>query len=479
MNYPSIILPIGRLLIMVSCIMILPASADLAAGNPDWKAFLVSAIVFGLAGCLTEAAFRGTDTRLRPREAFILVTVTWLVFSIVGAVPLLASGLDISITDAFFEAASGLTTTGSTILTHLDGLPPGLLLWRSLLQWIGGVGIIVIGIWLLPVLRVGGQQLFSIESSENRAWTVGPLQPFIRRLLMLYGGLTLTCGMLYLLAGMSAFDAANHALTTVSTGGFSTSDQSLGRFDSLTIDWIAIVFMTVCSLPFLFLIRLTDRSGVRATQQVIWFVSILAASSLFVFLVIRWHQPGAPFELLTLSVFHVVSVVTTTGYAASDYLLWGPAAVAALFLLTFIGGCNGSTAGGFKIFRIVILVSVVRSALRIMVRPHRIAQPHFEGQIVNKSVSESILIFTILYAGTFALFALAYSVTGLDLETSLSASITALANVGPGIGPIIGPAGNFQPLPDFVKWLLAFEMILGRLEIIGGLLILSPGFWLE
>ncbi|MBO0347143.1 TrkH family potassium uptake protein [Roseibium sp. CAU 1637] len=479
MDYRAVALPIGRLLILISAFMILPASADLLANNPDWKAFLISAVIIGCFGSLATAAWNGSGLALRRRETFLFVNMAWIAFCTAGAIPLYTSGLNLSFTDAFFESVSGLTTTGSTILTHLDTMPPGILLWRSLLQWIGGIGIVVVGIWLLPGLRVGGSQLFAIESSENTAKPYGRIEPFMRRLLTLYATLTVTCILLYIACGMNLFQAINHAMTTVSTGGYSTSDSSFGQFSGNAVYWVSIVFMLGSSVPFLFLIRMIEGREGNDTYQVFWLLGIVAAASLVIFLSQRWVQHDNPMHLLTMAVFHVVSVITTTGYAATDYLLWGPFVICIFFLLTFIGGCSGSTSGGFKIFRIVLLLGFILALLRRMVFPHRVLTPRYANKPISPSVVEGVLVFGILYAGTFAVFAVIYGFFGLNLETALSASITALANVGPGVGDIIGPSGTFKPLPDPVKWLLSMQMILGRLEIIAGLILFSPDFWLD
>ena len=477
MDFRAVILPIGRYLVIIAAFMLIPAAADLVAGNPDWKVFAISALCLGAAGLMVEAALAGKPPELRARETFLLVNLAWFTFSAAGALPLYASGLNISYADAFFEAASGLTTTGSTVLSGLDRLPPGILLWRSLMQWIGGLGIVVIGIWLLPAMRVGGQQLFSIESSEKHHKPYGRVEHFVRRLISLYLALTAICAALYYAAGMTGFEAVNHAFTTISTGGFSTQDSSMGGFDSLAINWIAIIFMALASLPFLFLINVAEQRRNLEFQQVSWFFVMISVLTMIIFLATRLTTGHGDFAQFTHAAFSVVSVVSTTGYATQDYLLWGSFAASFFFLITFIGGCNGSTAGGFKIFRIVILVSFIRARLRQAIRPNRVAPAYFEGQVVQPSTIDSLLIFSILYAVTAAGFALVYAAFGMDFSTAMSASITALANVGPGIGPVIGPAGNFSSLPEVVKWLLAFEMILGRLELLGGILILTPDFW--
>lgn len=479
MNFRAVASPIGRLLLLVSLLMIAPAIVDVFAANSDWQVFITSALVLGTMGVLMTLAFRGERPPGNFREALIFVNAAWFAFSFAGAIPFYFSDLGISVTDAFFETASGLTTTGSTILTGLDAMPPGILLWRSLLQWIGGIGVIAIGIWLLPGLRVGGSQLFALESSEKTNKPYGHVGPFVYRLLAIYAGLTVSCIALYVLCGMSFFNAVTHAMTTVSTGGFSTSDQSFGQFQGLSVYWVAIIFMLASAVPFLYLIRSIEHRRLAGDVQIILLLGIVTTAAFIVFLLQRFMVEDAPFQTFTFAAFNVVSVITTTGYAANDYLQFGPAVIAIFFVLTFFGGCSGSTSGGFKMFRVAILSSYIRSLLRRMVRPHRVIDARYQGHTVGNPVLEGILVFAVLYTGAFAAFSVAYMMMGLDLETALSASITALANVGPGVGETIGPSGTFQSLPDAAKWLLASEMILGRLEILAGILLLSPDFWLE
>ncbi|MBG6174446.1 trk system potassium uptake protein TrkH [Labrenzia sp. EL_208] len=479
MNYRAIALPIGRLLILISLMMFIPAIVDLVASDVDWQVFLVSSLALGTTGLLVNLAFHGQKFPYRFREAIVFVNAAWVVFSLAGAIPFYFSDLDIGIADAVFETASGLTTTGSTVLTGLDEMPPGILLWRALLQWIGGIGIVAVGIWLLPGLRIGGSQLFVLESSEHATKPYGRTWPFVYRLLALYGGLSAACLLLYLFCGMTLFNAVVHAMTTVSTGGFSTSDQSFGQFHGIAVYWVSIVFMLLSSVPFLYLLRSMERRRFKRDIQIILMLSIVTAGALGVLYFERYAAHDTPFHMFTLAVFNVVSVVSTTGYAADDYLKFGPAVITVFFILTFFGGCSGSTSGGFKMFRIAIVWNVVIGGMRRLVHPHRVSILRFQGNPVPNSVVEGVFVFAVLYAGTYAAFSLAYLFLGLDLMTALSASITALANVGPGIGDTIGPSGTFQILPDPAKWLLAIEMILGRLEILAGILLVTPDFWLD
>ena len=372
MDIRAVSLPLSRFLIIISVFMLPPALADIMSGNSDWKVFAVSAVVVAGMGTMMALAQGGRPFVFRRRESFLLVNIAWITLSIVCALPFYISGLQIGFVDALFEATSGLTTTGSTILTGLDQLPPGILLWRSVLQWVGGLGIIVMGIMLLPALRVGGQQMFLIESSENNGNPFGRIEYFVRRILLLYASLTIICAVLYRLAGMTGFEAINHALTTVSTGGFSTSDASLGHFDNLAIDWIAIVFMLISSLPFLFLITLMEKRHIGAHRQVVFFLALVLVLTMIIFTLTAWDHHASPWLVFTSSAFHVVSIASTTGFVTEDYLAWGSFAVCFFLLLTLVGGCNGSTTGGFKIFRIMILLSYVRTHLQVLSYPRRV-----------------------------------------------------------------------------------------------------------
>lgn len=479
MNFRAIALPIGRLLILISLMMFIPALVDLFASDLDWQVFLISSMVLGMTGLLVVVAFRGQGSLRSFREAIIFVNAAWVVFSLAGAVPFYFSDIGIGFTDAVFETASGLTTTGSTILTGLDEMPPGILLWRALLQWIGGIGVVAVGIWLLPGLRIGGSQLFALESSEHATKPYGRTWPFVYRLLALYGGLSTACTLLYLLCGMTLFNAVIHAMTTVSTGGFSTSDQSFGQFEGVAVYWVAITFMLLSSVPFLYMLRSIEGRQIKKDIQIALLLSIVGIGAFGVFYFERYIVHDTPFHMFTLAVFNVASVVSTTGYAANDYLKFGPAVITIFFVLTFFGGCSGSTSGGFKMFRIAILWNVILNVMRRLVRPHRVTVLKFQGNTVPDNALEGVFVFAVLYAATYAAFALVYLFLGLDLQTALSASITALANVGPGVGDTIGPSGTFQLLPDPAKWFLAIEMILGRLEILAGILLFSPDFWFD
>lgn len=480
MTFGIVTLAMGYMLGILGIAMVVPALVDLAWGSPDWKTFAVSALFTLFAAGTLILASRGSSTRMSLRQGFILTVVSWLTASAFAALPFLFSGLRIDFADSFFEAISGLTTTGSTILSGLDGMPPGLLVWRSMLQWVGGIGIIVMGIVMLPFLRIGGMQLFRLESSDRSSEKIlprpGQLAAWIGGI---YLALTLGCTLLFYVFGMSGFDAINHAMTTVSTGGYSTHDASLGHFASPAIFWSATVFMVLGALPFGVYIVTVRRNAMALLRdtQVRGFIALLAVVWAVLTL---WRVATSGedwFAALTAVAVNTTSVITTTGFATEDYTLWGAAAVGSFFMLTFLGGCAGSTSGGFKTYRLQIAFAMLAQTLRSTLTPHGVFPTRYGGRKVEEDVRESVAGFAMLYALTIAALALVLSFIGLDFATAVSGALTAVANVGPGVGTEIGPAGNFAALPDSAKWALSIGMLMGRLEIVTVLVLLAPESW--
>jgi trk system potassium uptake protein TrkH len=471
---------IGVLLCCLAASMALPAAADALQSNPDWQVFVVAALPTGFIGMTLALGYRGRGGfTLDLRQGFLLTTFSWSVLTAFAALPFAHLGDGLSYTDAFFEAISGFTTTGSTVLVGLDGLPPGILLWRSILQWLGGMGIIAMAILLLPFLRVGGMQLFRAESSDRSDKVVARPWDLAAYIGLLYLGLTVACAAAYRWAGMSGFDAVNHALTTLSTGGYSTHDASFGFFTNPAVEWIGIVFMLSGSLPFVTYIRTLRGKGpvLWRDSQVQTMLGIIVSASA-VLVTVLWLGNGEPFfDDLRLVLFSVVSIVTTSGYVAADYQLWGPLSIGFFFLLAFVGGCTGSTAGGIKVFRFQVLWIVGRTQLRQLLQPHRITPASYGGRALPVDIAPSVLAFLFVFVGGVAALSLGLTAFGLDLVTSLSGAVSALANVGPGLGPIIGPAGTYASLPDGAKWLLAAGMLLGRLELFTILVLFQRAFW--
>ncbi|WP_370286802.1 TrkH family potassium uptake protein [Pseudooceanicola nanhaiensis] len=436
--------------------------------------FLESAFVaipLGAMVCLTQVNRLFPVHRL---HTFLLTATVWITGASVGALPLWLWQL--TFTDAFFEAMSGITTTGSTVMAGLDTTAHGILLWRALLQWIGGVGFVVTGIAFLPMLRVGGMQLFRTESSDTGDKEMASAARFAVATFWVYLGLTAICALAYLGGGMTPFEAIAHALTTLSTGGYSTSDASFGHFESYYLQWAGTLFMLAGGLPFAWYIRVLRGDRVRS-EQVRTLLTFLVAVILLLTFWLVLTDGMAPFRALTLVAFNVISVVTTTGFATTDYTTWGGFAIAVFVTLTIAGGCTGSTAGGAKTMRWIIFWLALRAYVQRIFMPHSLRAIRYEGRTVAPDVVDGVIVFFTLYVLTIAVLAVLLAFYGLDTDTAFSGALTAVTNVGPGVGTIIGPAGNFATLPEGAKWLLAFGMYVGRLELMTVFVLFTPAFW--
>jgi len=468
----------GILILIMAMLMLCVSAFAGVLNDPEMPVFLTSAGVTAALGFAMVASCRRAHFHLVSRQLYLLTSASWLMMSLAGALPLFFSHHHIAFSDAWFEAVSGITTTGSTIFVGIEKLPASLLLWRSTLQWLGGLGVIGMAVSILPFLRVGGMRLFHTESSDWSDKSMPRIQTLARALLITYLTITAACTLSYWLADMSAFDAVNHAMATVSTGGFATDDRSMGRFSSAVL-WIAVVFMLLGAMPFTMIIGFARRPRLATlnNQQVIGLLGIVAAVSLLLTLYLIIQGSQTPFQAATQATFNLVSVITTTGFASADYTLWGPFSVALFFIVTFIGGCSGSTSGGMKIFRFQLSYLFLRSQVRKLIHPNGIFVTQYAGKPVGDDIILSAIAFSFLFFLCLAGFTLVLAMMGLDLVTSLTATATALTNVGPGLGNIVGPAGNFSSLPDAAKWLLSFAMLLGRLELMTMMVLFSPMFW--
>lgn len=457
--------------------MAFPAIADWATGDGGWQDVIATAAVVFLVGSLSFAALRQDTQSWSPRSGILFVNLAWVSASLVGALPLYFSDLNISFIDAVFESVSGLTTTGSTVLIGLDSMPAGILLWRSMLQWFGGIGFVVIATFLLPGVGSGGQQIFTLESSDTSDKEFGRFRHYAMRIVVLYLILSVACFTAYLFLGMDAFNAINHALTTVSTGGYSTSDLSMAQFDSEGILWASTFFMFLSSLPFIYLIQLFLMGKHRFDPQVAYYCVVLLALSIILVWMINYFDSPTAYHPVTTAVFHIVSVITTTGFAAEDYTGWHGSVVAFFFVITFLGGCSGSTSGGYKMYRLVVAFETVRYRLWQVFYPHYSRRPQYGRRPLKSGDISNAMSFTFLFFASFAIVAMILQLLGLDLVTSISASATAFTNTGPGAGEIIGPVGNFQPLPASAKWVLIAAMIVGRLELLVVYVLAIRAFW--
>lgn len=470
---------IGFLLILLSFLITLPVNLLLFGDIPDRWAFIRSALICFTVGL---ACFMVTGRKrhgLKQREMFLLTVSAWIVIPIFSSFPLLLSDLNLSVTDAFFESISGVTTTGSTVLTGLENLPDDILLWRSIMQWMGGIGIIGMAVAVLPFLRIGGMRLFATESSEWTEKAVPRTNRLARGLVFSYLAITAGCILVYWVLGMDLFNAINHALTTVSTGGYSTSDSSMGQFDGSAILLASSFFMMLGGIPFFLFVRLLNGQymPLLRDKQVHFFLQFLFGVAL-VIAVYRMLVDQAPaVNAFVHALFNVTSVVTTTGYASEDYTLWGPLVIVLFFFLTFVGGCSGSTSGGMKIFRFQLSMLLLREQVIRLLHPNAVMARHYNGRIISDEIVASSVAFSFIFLATLAVSAAILAALGLDLVTSLTGAATALANVGPGLGGTIGPAGNFQALPDAAKWVLMVVMLLGRLELLSVFVLFSRHFW--
>lgn len=469
----------GVLLVMLGAAMAIPALVDLGSNHPNWSVFFAASLTTMATGALLFLATRGTGGKLSGRQAFLMTVIVWVTLSAFGALPFLWSGLVPGFTDAFFESISGLTTTGATVMSGLDTMPPGILIWRGILQWLGGLGIIVMAVSVLPMLQIGGMQLFKVEAFETPEKILPRATQISGFITLIFLNLTGLCFLAYLFAGMNLLDATVHAMTTVATGGFSNHDLSLGYFDNPRIDMIATVFMIIGSLPFLLYVQaLQGKFGPLWTDgQVRAFFLTLAALILLAWIIEETQGIRVGADALRFAMVNITSILTGTGYATTAYDGWGPVAVALFFFVMFIGGCAGSTSCGIKIFRFQVLFQNVRQHIARVLYPHGVFTQKFNGRPISDDVTSAVLSFFFLYLLTFAVSAGLLSLTGLDPLTALSGAGSAISNVGPGLGALIGPSGNYQMLPDAAKWILSVTMLLGRLELFTVLVLLSPRFW--
>lgn len=468
----------GTIAFIMAGLLLIPAVFAWLTGDEEARTFFLSAGLAVLSGVVLILPGRGHRFSLNARQLYLLTSFSWLMLSLFGALPLMLSLHPLSLTDAVFEAVSGITTTGSTVLSGLNTLPHSILLWRSLLQWVGGLGVIGMAVSILPFLRVGGMRLFQTESSDWSEKSLPRFNELARGLLLVYMGITLACALGYLAAGMTLFDAICHALTTVSTGGYATDDSSMGRFSNLIL-WISVLFMLLGGMPFVLYIRFLSQrdAGILRDQQARGFLLLVLALTLLLTAQQLLTSGGEPFDVLTHVAFNLVSVITTTGYASTDYSLWGSFSVAFFFFVTFVGGCSGSTSGGMKIFRFQLSWLFLKDQMNKLVHPRGMFSIRYNGKAVSEDILVSAVAFSFLFFLVLALTTLFLAATGLDLITSLSGAATALANVGPGLGDMIGPAGNFAAVSDSGKWILGFAMILGRLELLTVMVLLTPVFW--
>ena len=458
--------------------MVIPIIIQVIYNQLD-SSFIGAGIITIIFGVLFFLSNLNHDKKLNLQQAFLVTSLSWISIAIFGSLPFIFSSLELSITDAIFESMSGITTTGSTIITNLNDSPKAILFWRAILQWLGGIGIIVMAITLMPIMNVGGMQLFKISTSDKSEKILPKSKEISIRLILIYSGLTFLCAIFYKTFGMNFFDSLTHSMTTIATGGFSNYNESIGYFNSPTIEITSIIFIIMGSIPFIAYIKFLsgDKKIFISDSQIKSFVKIIIISILILFFYLVLQNKN--FEEISLRAisFNVVSILTGTGYVTKEFDNWGSFPLIFFLILMFIGGCAGSTTCGIKIFRVQILYLFLINQLKKIIYPRGIFIIKYDNNSVDEKFMASIISFIYLYIIIFFIITALLSLSGLDFITSISGAATSISNVGPGLGTIIGPNGSFSLLSDFSKWVLSFGMILGRLELFAILVLFLPSFW--
>ena len=475
-NYKTVFFTLGILQIILGVSMFIPIIAQFVYSEVD-SSFFGASIITIVFGTLFFLSNLDHDRKLSLQQAFLLTALSWLNIAIFGSLPFIFSTIELTITDAFFESMSGITTTGSTIISNLENTPKGILLWRAILQWLGGIGIIVMAITLMPIMNVGGMQLFKISSNDSSEKILPKSKEIALRLIYIYSGLTVLCAFTYWIFGMGKFDSLTHSMTTIATGGFSNYNQSIGYFNSIPIEISSMIFIILGSLPFIAYIKFMsgDKKIFLRDIQIKTFIKIIIATIIILSIYLLITN-GNEFSLRSIS-FNTISILTGTGYVSAEFDGWGSFPLTLFFALMFIGGCAGSTTCGVKIFRVQILYLFITNQLKKIIYPKGVFVIKYDQNSVDDKFIASIISFIYFYLVIFFILAAVLSLTGLDFITAISGAATSISNVGPGLGPIIGPNGDFSSLPDISKWVLTVGMILGRLELFAILVLFLPSFW--
>ena len=477
-NYKTVFFTLGVLQVILGLAMIIPVIIQFVYNELD-SSFISSGIITIVFGILFFLSNLDHDKKLNLPQAFLLTALAWISIAVFGSLPFIFSNLNLNITDAFFESMSGITTTGSTVIASLDLAPKSILLWRAILQWLGGIGIIVMAITLMPIMNVGGMQLFKISSNDNAEKILPRSKEISLRLILIYSTLTFLCASFYKIFGMNFFDSLTHSMTTIATGGFSNYNESIGYFDSTLIETTSMIFILLGSIPFIAYIKFLngDKKIFFSDTQIKTFFKVVFFSIiiLFIYLLIL-NQSLLGISIRSVS-FNVISILTGTGYVTKDFNQWGNFPLVFFLILMFIGGCAGSTACGIKIFRIQLLYHFLINQLKKIIYPRGVFVIKYDKNNIDDKFMSSVISFIFLYIVIFFLLTAILSLTGLDFITSISGAATSISNVGPGLGETIGPNGNFSSLSNPSKWALSLGMILGRLELFAILVLFIPSFW--
>ena len=469
---------IGILLVVLGIFMLIPYGVQLIYAENS-NSFFSSSIITIFIGILTILSSLKKEKQLNLQQAFLFSTLAWISIAAFGSIPFILSSLDLSVSEAFFESMSGITTTGSTVILNLETTPKSILIWRAIMQWLGGIGIIVMATTVLPLLKVGGMQLFKMDASGTEKILPKTVEVSVL-IIAIYTTLTSICAIIYWIQGMNIFDSIAHSFTTLATGGFSTHNESIGFFKNPGIEFTAIIFIILGSVPFIAYLKFIKGNKKIFFQdvQVKGFLYLLIFSILVMFIYLFINNNDYSFiDNLRISSFNVISILSGTGYVTDDFGLWGEFPLIFFIFLMFIGGCAGSTTCGIKIFRLQILFLFLKNQIKKLIYPNSIFVVSYNKHKIEDSFINSVIVFIFSYLFIFLMIAILLSITGLDFLSAISGAATSISNVGPGLGEMIGPNGNFSQVSDMSKWILSFAMLLGRLEIFAVLVLFLPSFW--
>ncbi len=470
---------IGILLIVLGTSMIAPYSLQLIFKEGS-HSFLSASIVTIFLGTLFVLGNLEKEFKLNLRQTFLFSSLAWFMVAVFGSLPFLLSAQEFSFSEAFFESMSGITTTGATIISDLDSSPKSILLWRAIMQWLGGIGIVVMAITILPLLQVGGMQLFKMEGPDSTEKILPRTIEVAATIISVYIILTFLCSFFYWIFGMTVFDSVSHSMTTIATGGFSTHDDSIGFFKNPNIEIVASIFIILGSIPFISYLKFAQGNKKVFFNDVqikgLIYLLLISIAIMFLYLLFTNYEANI-YDKIRISSFNVISILSGTGYVTDDFGLWGKFSLIFFLFLMFIGGCAGSTACGIKIFRLQMLLIFLKNQIKKLISPNSVIITKYNNQKISDSFINSVIIFIFTFLFIFLIIAMLLSISGLDFITSISGAASSISNVGPGLGDMIGPNGNYKDIPDLSKWILSFGMLLGRLELFAVLVLFFPSFW--
>ena len=470
---------IGILLIVLGASMLGPYALQVILDEGS-HSFISASFVTIFIGVLFILANLEKEFKLNLRQTFLFSSLAWVMVALFGSLPFVLSTQNFTFSEAFFESMSGITTTGATIISDLDSSPKSILLWRAIMQWLGGIGIVVMAITILPLLKVGGMQLFKMEGPDSTEKILPRTVEVAAIIISTYIVLTFLCGFFYWVFGMTMFDSVSHAMTTIATGGFSTHNDSIGFFKNPNIEIVASIFIILGSIPFISYLKFAQGNRKVFFNDVqikgLIYLLVISITVMFFYLMFISYESSL-LDKIRVSSFNVISILSGTGYVTDDFGLWGKFSLVFFLLLMFIGGCAGSTACGIKIFRLQMLLIFLKNQIQKLISPNSVIITKYNNQKISDNFINSVIIFIFTFLFIFLIMAMLLSITGLDFITSISGAASSISNVGPGLGDIIGPNGNYQAIPDISKWILSIGMLLGRLELFAVLVLFFPSFW--